>query len=110
MKNLLVATAVVVFTLCNVGASAADLAGKSTQDGMISPSRLTEMGLSGLTVMSDRQAEEVRGEGFVLVFGRSFAGGSSDRYFKVRRRFAFGKSFSSNGGTFAGGWAISSSW
>ena len=111
MKNLIVAVAVAaVMTMTSFTLSAAEPAGSSAQNGMISASRLSEMGLGGISVLSDRQAQEIRGQGFVVVFGRSYAGGRSDSYFRVRRHFARGSSFSYGRGTFAGGFAGAYAW
>ena len=95
MKNLFLAIAVATLGLWTVGASGADLGEESTQHESISASRLAEMGLGGMTTLSDQQGMEVRGSGFVIVFGKSYAsGGGSDSYFKIRRHRARGSSFS----------------
>lgn len=52
---------------------AAILAGPArADDGQIGPEQLAEMGLSGLTVISDAEGEAVRGEGFVIASSTSF--------------------------------------
>lgn len=106
MKNLVIAVAVAALGLSGFGASGAAFGDESNRDGQIAASRLAEMGLGGMATISDQQGMEVRGSGFVIVFGKSYArGGGSDHYFKVRRHRARGSSFSYGGGSWAGGFA-----
>ena len=109
MKNLITLFAVIT-AMATSDAAAAEPYGNSTQNGMISASQLSEMGLGGMTIIPDSQAQEIRGQGFVVVFGRSYAGRRSDSYFKVRRNFAYGSSSSSSRRSYAGGWSVGFAW
>jgi hypothetical protein len=54
---------------------------------------------------------DVRGSGFVIVFGKSYAsGGGSDHYFKIRRNYAYGSSWSHGTRTWSGGFARGFAW
>lgn len=77
----------------------------SAADGNVSDGLLADMGLSGLQPMTDSDGDQIRGKGFVVVKGFSYAGGSFDHYFKVRSNFAIGGSFASSGGYTAGGFS-----
>ena len=61
-----------------------------------------------MTTVSDQQSMQVRGSGFVIVFGKSYPrGGSSDHYFKFKRGpgRVSGLSFSYGANSWAGGFA-----
>ncbi len=105
MKALVFATVVTVALVISAsGASAGEPGGKSTENGNLSAGQLAAMGLSGMIAISDRQAEQIRGNGFALTFGRSFAfGGTPDGYFRPQSNVSSGVNFSSGHGTWAGG-------
>ena len=72
----------------------AGFAGQSlAADGNLSNSMLSDMGLSGMQVMSDTQGQEVRGS-FAAAWGSSYAyvrgAGADDGYSAVGRRVAVG--------------------
>jgi hypothetical protein len=111
MKNLVIVVVVAAVALWSGGATDAAFGDESTQQGTISAGRLQEMGLGGITTMSDQQAMDVRGSGFVIVFGKSYAsGGGSDHYFKIRRNYASGSSWSYGTSTWSGGFASGFAW
>jgi predicted ribosomally synthesized peptide with SipW-like signal peptide len=111
MKNLIIVIAVAAVALLSGGATDAAFGDESTQQGTISAGRLQEMGLGGIASISDRQAMDVRGSGFVVVFGKSYArGGGSDSYFKIRRNVAYGSSWSHGSRTWSGGFAGGFAW
>ena len=100
MQNLRMAfgvgCAVLALAFCSVRAEA----------GQPSPTKLSQMGLAGAPIVSDSVALEVRGTGRVVVWGRSsVTGAASDHYFRVRRNFAAGATFSASGGAVAGGFS-----
>ena len=91
-----VGSVVLALALCSVRAEA----------GQPSPAKLSQMGLAGAPIVSDSVALEVRGMGWVVVLGRSSATGAApDHYFRVRRNFAAGATFSASGGAVAGGFS-----
>ena len=95
MRNLLIAAFVATSGLSNVEATGADFGDESTQRGSISAGQLAEMGLGGMTPISDGQALQIRGSGYVLVSGFSFVrGGVPDGYLRRDSSFARGRSSS----------------
>lgn len=71
--------------------------------------KMAQMGLSGVQIVADHEALQVRGMGFSVAKVRGWAivsGASPDGYHKTRQHFAFGVSGVASGGTFAGGFSI----
>lgn len=108
MKCLLVGiAATVLLVVASLDASAAEPNRKaSTQQGTISASQLSAMGLSGVAVMPDREAENIRGQGYVRTYSRSYVrGGSTKRGTKRGRNYSFSYSFSYGSGVYSGGYS-----
>lgn len=97
----------VLLCLCAAVAVAA-LSGVAVAETAMAPATLSEMGLSGLSVMDDAEALAVRGKGFsfkgfgidfgiqgVIAAGGSFAGtngaGTADGFLSAGRYFAGGE-------------------
>ena len=93
MKKRFMLTFVATLGFSNIAVSGAEFTEESPLDGSISAVQLAEMGLGGMTPLSDTQAEEIRGSGYVVVYGRSrVTGGRPDRYFSRHSTRARGRS------------------
>ena len=93
MKKRFMVTVVATLGFTNIAASGADFTEEANQDESISAVQLAEMGLGGMTPLSDIRAKEIRGSGYVVVYGRSrVTGGRLDRYFRRHPTRARGRS------------------
>jgi hypothetical protein len=104
MKYLLMTLAVVM--IFAAPALAADR-------GNLSQDNLAKMGLSGMTVMSDVQGTSVRGMGFALAYGASYAkthnAGTVNGYLAAGNTVAAGANLSVAGSA-GSGWFGSTNW
>ena len=99
MKKLSVFLPAVALLVALSGSAMAD-------NGAISSAKLDAMGLSGIELMSDADAMQIRGQGFSLAFGISYAtisgrggasAGSLDGYLAKGKYMAMGEHYSEAG-------------
>jgi hypothetical protein len=78
-------------------------------DGNVSKAALEKMGLSGMKTMSDADGALIRGSGFAVAFGFSYAtGGLPSGYLRTSPPYpiAAGVNLSVGSGSFAGGASV----
>jgi hypothetical protein len=98
MKKLSIILPAVALMIALSGSAMAD-------NGAISSAKLNAMGLGGIELMSDADAMQIRGQGFSLAFGISYAtisgrgasAGTLDGYLAKGRFMAMGEHYSEAG-------------